>query len=185
MADFDYDLFLSYSTIDNETVDNQKGWVTCFVEQLRICLNRLLGTRDPQRIWWDRTNIDESLPLTTQIRDQVTRSQLLVVLLSPGYCKSRWCREERETFLRHFPNALAEGRVILIDLGTLGLSNRPPEFGDLQGHLFYSASGTESDRGQTLGFPKPVLTDPAHARYFIAVHELAQKLAEKLATSRG
>jgi hypothetical protein len=156
--------------------------VTDFVEHLRASLNAALGTRDPQRIWWDRTNIDESLPLTTQIRDQVTRSQLLVILLSPGYCKSRWCREERETFLRHSPNALAEGRVVLVDLGTLGRDNRPTEFGDLRGHLFFSASGTESDRGQTLGFPKPLLTEPAHARYFIAVHELAQKLAEKLPT---
>jgi hypothetical protein len=155
--------------------------VTAFVEHLRASLNAALGTFDPDRIWWDRTNIDESLPLTTQIRDQVTRSQLLVILLSPGYCKSRWCREEREAFLRHSPNALAQGRVVLVDLGTLGRDNRPTEFGDLRGHLFFSNSENHPDRGQTLGFPRPVITEPSHARYFIAVHELAEKLAEKLA----
>ena len=52
MADFDFDLFLSYSTLDNHY-----GWVTDFVEHLRASLNAAVGTRDPQRIWWDRTNM--------------------------------------------------------------------------------------------------------------------------------
>jgi hypothetical protein len=84
--------------------------------------------------------------------------------------------------MRYSPNALAEGRVVLVDLGTLGRSNRPTDVGDLCGHVFYSDSGVHPDRGQTLGFPRPLITEPSHGRYFIAVDELAQKLAKKLPT---
>ena len=178
MADFDFDLFLSYSTLDNHY-----GWVTDFVEHLRASLNAAVGIRDPQRIWWDRTNINENLPLTAQIRNQVTRSRLLVVLLSPGYCKSQWCREERETFLRQYPRARDEGRVVLVDLGTLGRDNRPPEFGDLRGSHFFTPSATDPDRGETLGFPKPDIREPTHRKFFTAVHELARSLVPQLATA--
>ena len=175
MNQLEHDLFISYSTIDN-----QRGWVAAFVRHLEIELNSELGKKNQQRIWWDEAKIDKNLPLTTQIRDRVSRSRLLVVLLSPGYCESDWCRQEREAFLSRFPNAFNEGRLILIDLGKLGKADRPEEFRELRGHDFFTPNEAEPNCGELFGFPVPDLNDHAHRRFFNAVNDLARKLKTQL-----
>ena len=56
---YKHDLFVSYANVDNE-----RGWVTVLVRELRIQLAAWIGRSDAFEIWWDRTGLDEtgSLP---------------------------------------------------------------------------------------------------------------------------
>jgi hypothetical protein len=176
MRDLDCDVFVSYATVDNGF-----GWVSAFVEHLKTSLNAAVGLRSEQRIWWDKTNIDEDAPLTDQIRARAAQVQTMLVLLSPGYVRSRWCAEERQAFLQARPHAIAERRLVLVDLGSLGLEGRPAELTDLRGHLFFTpGSADRVDVGQRLGFPCPLITDPSHRPFFAAIDDLARSLASRL-----
>ena len=170
-----YDIFVSYSSIDNE-----QGWVADFVKNLKSSLSQHMGVRDPNRVWWDQERVDSLEELTPQIKDRVSRSQVLLVLLSPGYLNSKWCRMERETFFEAHSKALAQKRVQLVDLGLLGRTKRPAEFQDLRSEDFFTPKEAGADKGPLLGEPKPIEGHPPHVPFFTAVKNLAGILAKRL-----
>ena len=119
-----FDLFVSYAI-----VDNQRGWVTALVRELKIQLAAWLGRSDAFDVWWDRTDLDEAGALDDQIGRTLDQTAALVVVLSRAYMASPWCKEERRLFLeavRH--RELSDNRTFLVDLGNLDVEDRPNEF---------------------------------------------------------
>lgn len=177
---FEHDVFVSYATVDDRPA--RSGWVTAFVETLRESLSAMFGRRDPDRIWWDRSNIDEEASLTNQIRTKVEKSACMVVILSRGYAASKWCAEERTAFLRAIQHQQSDARIFLVDIGNLPEADRPAEFRDIRGrHFWVQSMGTESgeDR-QTLGAPVPDPTNREHARFYAAVDDLAKSVHKRV-----
>ena len=172
-----YAIFVSYASVDNEF-----GWVDAFVDTLKKKLNEQLGNRDTNRVWFDKDRVDPNSPLTPQIASRVRESRMLMVLLSSGYMASSWCGEERATFLNKHPNAVKEGRIVLVDLGRLRLRERPKEFGDLRGTAFFEPSANDREVGEQLGMPKPNLDFLPHQPFFKAIGELVQSVSEPLKT---
>jgi hypothetical protein len=170
-----YDVFVSYSTLDNAD-----GWVTEFIARLKNYINQQLGERDSNRVWWDQDRVESMEPLTPQIQDRVSRSRLLLVLLSPGYQKSKWCQLERQFFFEKYREAKSEQRILLVDLGILGRTERPNEFQDLRSEDFFSPKEAGADKGPLLGEPKPIEGHPPHVPFFTAVKNLAGILAKRL-----
>ena len=84
---YEHDVFISYATVDD--FPTKCGWVSAFVSSLNESLASASGLRDLDRIWWDRSNIDEEDSLTEQIRTKVQKSACMVVILSQGYSKSK------------------------------------------------------------------------------------------------
>lgn len=84
-----HDVFISYATVDD--LPAKYGWVSTFVSSLNESFAAVFGIRTPDRIWRDRSNIDEEASLTEQIRAKVQKSACMVVILAQGYAKSNQC----------------------------------------------------------------------------------------------
>jgi WD40 repeat protein len=178
---FQYDVFISYSTNSN-----RHGWVTAFVEELQAGLKGQLPAERPPRIWWDVNRIEEDGPLTTQIGEAVSASRILLIILSPDYVNSKWCREERQIFLQQLPDPRVEKRVWLVDLGTVDLPDRPIEFNDLRGWHFYTETRPYGfGNRETLGSPKPNVDNPTHGPFFSRIAKLSTRLGRRLNPSKG
>jgi hypothetical protein len=61
---YEHDIFVSYATVDDRPA--KSGWVSAFVNCLSESMAAAIGDRDPERIWWDRLQIDEEASLTNQ-----------------------------------------------------------------------------------------------------------------------
>jgi hypothetical protein len=140
-----HDLFVSYAWVDDRTDskdDDDKGWVSSLVEQLRIRVEELLGRIDSVSIWQDdqlAKNVDFDRAITTTLGE----TAMLLVIFSPGYLASDWCRRERDTFLRWMRDRLESGsRLFLVHRDMIDGSlpeefGKPNEFKNLIGYQFW------------------------------------------------
>jgi hypothetical protein len=95
---FANDLFISYAHIDNAFFPGgSKGWIDMLHERLEIRLSQLLGKRP--NIWRDRKlrgydDFEETLVI------ELSRSAILLAVVTPRYVDSPSCRSEIENFFR-------------------------------------------------------------------------------------
>ncbi len=109
MTQFEKDLFISYSHIDNEPLSpEQKGWVTRFHKSLEALLNMRMGGRS--RIWRDDKLTGNDV-FSDEIVDQFSNTALMVSVLSPRYLKSEWCTKE----IREFCEKARQSGGIVVD----------------------------------------------------------------------
>src|SRR2546421_3598108 len=91
-------LFISYAHIDNEHFSGTAhGWIDLLHERLEIRLAQLLG-KSP-KIWRDKRLkgyevFDETIVI------ELSRSAILISIISPRYTESESCRSEVENFFR-------------------------------------------------------------------------------------
>lgn len=113
---FEHDLFVSYSHGSDAQGDpSLRGWSLKFVEALDEEMRVPRDFRDSLSIFVDR-GLDRMAPLTDQLDAKVSAAALLMVLLTPDYQASRWCRSEREWWLAAQARLglPPEGRVALV-----------------------------------------------------------------------
>ena len=99
-AIFANDLFISYAHIDNDNSafpDQDRGWIDLLHKRLEIRLAQLLGK--PPKIWRDRKlkgfeKFDETIVI------ELSRSAILLSVVSPRYVDSESCRGEINSFIR-------------------------------------------------------------------------------------
>jgi TIR domain len=95
---FSHHLFISYAHIDNRSFSGgDRGWIDLLHERLEIRLAQLLGK--PPKIWRDRKLkgyevFDETIVI------ELSRSAILISIISPRYIESDYCRSEIENFFR-------------------------------------------------------------------------------------
>jgi hypothetical protein len=98
---FGHDIFITYSHGDDGNGRALlQSWSAEFTQALELEL-RLDRRLRPLRIFIDKDHrpdhgVDPMKPLTDQLKSQIERSALLVVLMSPDYLASDWCKQERE-----------------------------------------------------------------------------------------
>lgn len=93
----EYDLFISYAHIDDlNPFGEEKGWIDLLHERLSVLLAQALGYEP--RIWRDGHRLQGNDELSGAIGAGVTRSLLLVPVISPRYVQSDWCNREMEAF---------------------------------------------------------------------------------------
>ena len=85
------DVFLSYSW-----ADEQNGWVANFHKALLERVHVQLG-RAPE-IWRDKLRLDGGQDFTEEIRQKLGQTAAMVLIVSPSYSTSQFCRLEREYF---------------------------------------------------------------------------------------
>ena len=78
---FDWDVFLSHSSVD-------KPRVARLAERL---------TAAGLRVWFDRPNIDSGEDIVTAIEQGLERSRVLVLCMTKAAFESEWVRLERNT----------------------------------------------------------------------------------------
>lgn len=91
MAQFDYDVFVSYARLNN-----RDEWVREFSKRLEVELSQRLRNR--ARIFFDDITIKRNEDYETRIMKASQASKLLLVVGSKSYMKSYWCGIERDNF---------------------------------------------------------------------------------------
>lgn len=172
-AGFTYDIFVSYSTIDNDVqAGDGRGWVDVLVDKLRRELTPRLGDRE-LRIFLDHAAMRSNLPITPQLVDAVRGSATLLVVMSPSYLRSPWCDRERRVFLDAV-EARPPGSMLVVRARPVDRDRQPDEFRDLRGIEFFATVDGPGEH-RLLGTP-----DPNELPFIERIISLAGELAEQL-----
>src|SRR5262245_7190817 len=145
LFNFENHLFISYAHIDNACFTGvEMGWIDHLHERLEISLGRELGKAP--KIWRDR-KLRGSDVFNDTIVIELSKTAILLSIISPRYVQSPSCRRELDDFLR--AAALNGGirlddkhRVFKVVKTHLPLEEHPPELRDLLGYEFYQRDQT-------------------------------------------
>ena len=177
-----HDIFVSYAHVDNQPDTGvAEGWVSTLVEGLRRRLDAKLGRREAYSLWMD-PKLAGHVPITPEIMENLRKSVTLLVVLSPGYLSSEWCRQEMGTFLNTVKEQERSGtRVFIVERTKMEESGRPSELKELElvGYPFW-VQEHDSDPPRTLGDPQP---HPEDHLYYDALNKLSYELAQELEAS--
>jgi len=168
------DVFVSYARVDNEHLPGaNKGWVTTLVDGLKIFLGQRLGHPNAYSLWMD-SGLRGNEPVTSVVVEQLENSAILLVILSPGYLVSSWCRDELSLFL----NKVSKGseRVFIVERDDVQC---PDELSDSRGYKFWVKD--EAGNSRTLATPKP---NPEEHEYYQRLNDLARQLSDRIISSR-
>jgi hypothetical protein len=175
-GDEDFDLFVSYAHSDDEVpIGAEQGWVTTLVGQLRSVLRHKLG-RDGALMWSDHS-LGPNQPCTPTILGNVSRSRVLVPVLSRGYLRSPWCQSELEHFVGTKRQSGVGYAVFPIEILPLARETLPAALSDLVPIRFWESAGADGIPRRA-GFPKP--NPDEFSLYWTAVNKLGHLIAEHL-----
>ncbi len=177
VAGYEHDIFISYAHRDDESpAGAQQGWVTTLCQELRKGLSAKLDGPPPD-VWMDH-RLAMNAALGPELDERLSRSAVLLIVVSPPYLGSHWCREERGTFLglvKRRRGAKAAGSVFVIEKDRV--EERPPELNDLVGRPLWICDDNDRVVTRTLGWPQPRgAGDP----YWDQVNWISTYLAEQL-----
>jgi len=144
VADFKYDVFISYARVDDLTArdDPQPGWITRFHDRLRVALNKKVGRADAVSIWRDTREIRANQLFDRSIHDAVESAAVFLAVDSHGYRESPYCSQELALFYAKAlkePTGLATAndyRIFHLLLNNLPRSKWRPEFAGTEGFPF-------------------------------------------------
>ncbi len=173
VSNYDHDLFVSYAHTDDESSAGASGWVTTLVQNLDREVRQRLGSK-LFSIWIDH-ELRENKPLTQEILGQLRRSATLMVIMSPSYLNSEWCKRESQAFLSYARDCVASGRIFIVHCRETERGKVPPEFGDLVGFKFWVEDVQPRRVTRPLGS-----IDPKEKEYVMRVYELSEQIAREL-----
>jgi len=94
---FEKDVFISYTHKDNRPLTKeQKGWITSFHYSLRMRLEEMLGRK---ALIWRDNKLQGNDEFSEEIVAQLSKTKVLLLVLSPGYIQSEWCLRELQEFI--------------------------------------------------------------------------------------
>jgi hypothetical protein len=132
------DIFISYARDDDlapPDSPDRKGFVTFLDESVRYGF-RDLGPERPT-IWRDTKRIADGDQFTPEIEEALKNASFLLVVLSPNWMASKWCRRELDTFAKyHGPDGLRE-RIIVVSKRYVDPDRRPSLLQGQSGFAFY------------------------------------------------
>jgi len=137
----EYDIFISYAHIDNQApVEGKEGWVSTFHRALAFRVSQLLG-QEP-KIWRDPKLQGNDVFADTLV-DELSKTNVLVSILSPRYVKSDWCRRELHEFVeaaeKHGGGVIGnKSRVFKVVKTPVPPERHPPEAQALLGYEFFT-----------------------------------------------
>jgi hypothetical protein len=169
------DLFVSYAHVDDLPLEpGRPGWVTSLVNSLNNLLAQKLGRAESISLWMDH-QLPGHVELTPEIEGKLGEAAALLVVLSPAYLASTWCRKELAAFgdaIRRRGGRLG-ARIFLVEFDQV---ERPRDLADIKGYRFW-AKDSLGRSTRTLGIPRP---GPDDRGYFDQLYDLRHDLAESL-----
>jgi TIR domain len=138
--DWQHDLFVSYGRVDDQAGDDEQGWVSQFVEDLKKRLSERLGRKDTFSMWQDEQDLARNSDFAKDIANAIETSACMLVILSPGYLISDWCKRERNDFLKWMRDRNESGgRIFMIERDWIEVEEeKPEEFRKLLGYKFWT-----------------------------------------------
>lgn len=174
---FQHDIFVSYAHVDNKPLPHKDHrWVTTLVGTLKRALAQKLGRDDVFSVWTDDSLKVGDL-LTPEIVDNLSKSAMLLIILSPGYLASSWCIKEKDTFLEIL-NSRKQGlsNIIVVERDRLDDNTIFTELNDSITMRFWVAKDEKSP-SRTLGDPDP---ESDKEGYWNKINDLVHSLSEKI-----
>ena len=113
---FENDVFVSYSQGDpTRTGDSPlKRWTESLIDKLRADIQSVDTEFDRLHFFID-AQLDPTAPLTETLREKVKRSGILMIVMSPRYLASKWCKDELGWFRDQIrERSRDQGRVFVV-----------------------------------------------------------------------
>ena len=178
---YKYDFFISYAHVDNDPMPSaSRGWVDDFVKILTTGtgLAGELGRRDAFSFYWDNQSLRINHEFNHRIPEEVKKSALFLVILSPGYAASEFCCKELETFAQSIGGTLE--RLFVVQMKPLDdITHKVPSH--LLGRLACKFFEYDKDnKAHTLGWPLPHHERPEDRPYYQKIGDLQTDMARKL-----
>ena len=173
------DIFLSYAHVDDEpdaAFSDRPGWVTALVRCLEKRLAKKLGRVDSYDIWRD-ARLAGHVELTPDIIGRVRDAAVLLLVLSPAYLASEWCRRELAIFHEAIRERKAgKGRIFVVEFDRVDPKRKFPELADLKGYRFW-VEDPDTRNPRTLGYP---IVREKDEEYHNRVNDLCIELVRRL-----
>ena len=179
--EYEYDLCISYAHIDDlSPFGEEKGWIDLLHERLSVLLAQALGYEP--RIWRDGHRLQGNDELSGAIGAGVTRSLLLVPVISPRYVQSDWCNREMKAFHAAQAQTTMPGspafrsrvfKVVKTPLPEHLREGEPVQIRNLIGYQFY---GEDESSGVLTEFSPA----PNDKQYWRTLHRLVSDLKQTL-----
>ena len=177
---YDHDLFISYAHIDDlSPFGGEKGWISLLHERVSVLLSQALGYE--VNIWRDGHSLHGNDELGGAIGEGVTRSLLLLPVISPRYVQSDWCNREISSFHAAPPPAHTAApafrsrvfKVVKTPLPEHLRDSEPEHIRSLIGYQFY---GEDESSGVLTEFSP----DPSDKQYWKTLNRLVADLKRTL-----
>lgn len=166
-------VFISYAHVDNKPFSGlETGWITHFVTNLQLLINRKIGRSEDYSLWQD-FRLTGNNAIIPEIETRVRGAQVLLVFLSPGWIASEWCQKELRLFCEEHNDI--KDRIFVIELDPLQRKEKPIVFHDLLSYCFWIKN--EHGKIRRLGFPVPQVSD---ADYYDRLIDLSSDIAQEL-----
>lgn len=171
-------IFISYAR-DDDAVPPDVAAVKGFVSSLLGDLGYQFVTIGPQprpTIWRDTRQVERGEQFDQKIADAITESSIMLVVLSPNWMASHYCRQELDVFTARWK---AEGelglrrRLVVVGKRHIDPDRRPSALQRQEGFRFYSREDPGEVGLEREFFTRGTARDP---RYHDRVEELAAYL---------
>jgi hypothetical protein len=172
------DIFISYASDDDLPPPGKpdgKGFVTFLDDAVRYEF-KALGPERP-KIWRDTKRVANGDQFTPEIEAALKDASFLLVVLSPNWMASHWCRGELDSFAKyHGPDGLRE-RIVVVGKRHLDPDKRPSLLQGQVGFRFYVRNeDPEEIVGDLEFFDRG---EPQDARYWERLKALAAYLVKR------
>lgn len=168
---FKHDVFISYARMDDIPTADTSGWVATFVSHLKRRLAARLGQTDAYSIWMDN-RLDGNDPFSDALIKNISEAATMLIVLSPGYLQSEWCRRETNEFLAAVRlSKVSDRRIFVVEIERTDRKTWPHELQDLLAYRFWTEDAN--------GFVRISERPTGDAQYY---YKLVDEIAEDLAT---
>lgn len=136
LPNFEYDVFVSYSHGERRPDADAplKSWTLELIRKLETDIRAVDTEFDDLHIWRDE-QIDPTIHLTDELRAKVKHSGILMIVMSPRYLASSWCKDELEWFRQQVQDRTRDqGRVFVIRALPTDENSWPDFLRDDRGH---------------------------------------------------
>jgi TIR domain len=186
---FEDDVFISYASIDDEPLtEGQKGWVTQFHRDLEFRVAQYLGVgvstaRDPAglKIWRDERELRGNDRLKERIQEQLTKTGIMLSVVSPLFLQSDWCMSEFKEFWTQAEEARQlyvqknKSRLFKVMKTHVEREVQPPEMQEILSYEFYEFD----DAGRPFEYNRE-LGEAAKVKYALKLSDVAYDIARFL-----
>jgi hypothetical protein len=177
-----HDVFVSYSHGDPMGTGKSPlaNWTHRLIDELVQDI-RSVSTEFDQLALWDDREADPTLKLTGMLKNSVSQSALLLVVMSPRYLASAWCKDELQWFEKELHRrGQEEGCTLVVRALPTREEQWPAPLKDERGNSvlgfwFHPRPAREDVR--PFGWPDP---QPADREFFNVLTSLSTAVMQRL-----
>ena len=163
---FEYDVFVSYShgVLGTENDTPLKDWTLELIRRLETDIRAVDTEFDDLHVWRDE-QIDPTMHLTDELRGKVRSSGILLIVMSPRYLTSSWCKDELEWFRQQIQERERDqGRIFVIRALRTDESQWPEFIRDARGNTLIGFLFHDNHNAMPYGWRSSTANNEAYVR---------------------